>query len=218
MWGDHSGRVAHRPTRQPKTKLLPPNGGSGTARRLQAALKVLHLVIRNPIANRTDVTGRTTGWKAALNAVTLFYGDRIRGLVGDRRGEDGVVGWQVGVEGENAAAEADRFVAADIACDQDAAHKDGLPSGDPGSRRRLTSGAVGARWLGRSPSACHHHSMSRGVKGDQPEVGLAARRHLGVDSSTTRRKLGSALSPTSWCGAVARVGKSRRVDEKPCRC
>jgi hypothetical protein len=101
---------------------------------------VLHLVIRNPIANRTDVTGRTTGWKAALNAVTLFYGDRIRGLVGDRRGEGGVVGLQIGVEGENAAAEADRFVAADIACDQDAAHKDGLPSGDPGSRRRLTSG------------------------------------------------------------------------------
>jgi len=123
MWGDHSGRVAHRPTRQPKTKLLPPTGGSGTARRSQAALKVLHLVIRNPIANRLDGTGRPTGWKAALNVVTLFYGDRIRGLVGDRRGEGGVVGWQVGVEGENAAAEADRFVAADIACDQDAARE-----------------------------------------------------------------------------------------------
>lgn len=43
----------------------------------QAALKVLYLVIRSPIANRTNVTGRTTGWKAALNALTLFYGDRI---------------------------------------------------------------------------------------------------------------------------------------------
>jgi hypothetical protein len=43
----------------------------------QAALKVLYVVIRSPIANRTNVTGRTTGWKAALNALALFYGDRI---------------------------------------------------------------------------------------------------------------------------------------------
>lgn len=43
----------------------------------QAALKVLYLVIRSPIANRTNVTGRTTGWKAALNALAMFYGDRI---------------------------------------------------------------------------------------------------------------------------------------------
>ena len=42
-----------------------------------SALKVLYLVIRNPIANRTNVTGRTTGWKAALNALALFYCDRI---------------------------------------------------------------------------------------------------------------------------------------------
>jgi len=58
---------------------LPPNGGSGTARRLQAALKVLHLVIRNPIANRTNVTDHTTRREAALNAVALFY------LSGERR-------------------------------------------------------------------------------------------------------------------------------------
>jgi putative transposase len=38
---------------------------------------VLFLVIRSPIANRTNVTGRTTGWKAALNALALFYDDRI---------------------------------------------------------------------------------------------------------------------------------------------
>jgi transposase-like protein len=43
----------------------------------QAALKVLYLVIRSPIANRTNVTGRTTGWKAALNALVMFYGERI---------------------------------------------------------------------------------------------------------------------------------------------
>jgi putative transposase len=38
---------------------------------------VLYLVIRNPITNRTNVTGRTTSWKAALNALVMFYGDRI---------------------------------------------------------------------------------------------------------------------------------------------
>lgn len=36
----------------------------------QAALKVLYLVIRSPISNRTNMTGRTTGWKAACNAIT----------------------------------------------------------------------------------------------------------------------------------------------------
>ncbi|MGH3343678.1 MAG: IS256 family transposase [Carbonactinosporaceae bacterium] len=43
----------------------------------QAALKVLYLVIRNPIKNRANVTGTTTGWKTALNALTMYYGDRI---------------------------------------------------------------------------------------------------------------------------------------------
>ncbi len=43
----------------------------------QAALKVLYLVIRTPQRNRTNVTGRTAGWKAALNTLAMFYGDRI---------------------------------------------------------------------------------------------------------------------------------------------
>lgn len=43
----------------------------------QAALKVLYLVIRTPLKNRTNVTGRTPGWKAALNTLTMFYGDRV---------------------------------------------------------------------------------------------------------------------------------------------
>ncbi|GAA4590151.1 hypothetical protein GCM10023194_46300 [Planotetraspora phitsanulokensis] len=43
----------------------------------QAALKVLYLVIRNPRPNRSNVTGKTSDWKAALNALTLYYGDRI---------------------------------------------------------------------------------------------------------------------------------------------
>ena len=43
----------------------------------QAALKVLYLVIRTPRVNRANVTGKTGGWKAALNALALYYGDRI---------------------------------------------------------------------------------------------------------------------------------------------
>ena len=43
----------------------------------QAALKVLYLVIRTPKVNRANVTGKTGGWKAALNALALYYGDRI---------------------------------------------------------------------------------------------------------------------------------------------
>jgi transposase-like protein len=43
----------------------------------QAALKVLYLVIRSPRPNRANVTGKTTGWKSALNALALYYGERI---------------------------------------------------------------------------------------------------------------------------------------------
>jgi putative transposase len=43
----------------------------------QAALKVLYLVIRSPLKNRANVTGKTPAWKAALNALSLYNGDRI---------------------------------------------------------------------------------------------------------------------------------------------
>ena len=43
----------------------------------QAALKVLYLVIATPQKNRANVTGSTPGWKTALNALTMYYGDRI---------------------------------------------------------------------------------------------------------------------------------------------
>ncbi len=43
----------------------------------QAALKVLYLVIRTPRVNLANVAGKTGGWKAALNALALYYGDRI---------------------------------------------------------------------------------------------------------------------------------------------
>lgn len=43
----------------------------------QAALKVLYLVIRKPLKNRTNITGKTVGWKQALNTLSLHYGDRI---------------------------------------------------------------------------------------------------------------------------------------------
>ena len=43
----------------------------------QAALKVLYLVIRNPLKNRSNITGRTVGWKKALNSLAMYYGDRL---------------------------------------------------------------------------------------------------------------------------------------------
>src|SRR6266508_264857 len=45
----------------------------------QATLKVLYLVIRTPRQNRANVTGKTTGWKKALNSLALYYGERITG-------------------------------------------------------------------------------------------------------------------------------------------
>ena len=38
---------------------------------------MLYLVIRTPHKNRTNVTGGTPGWKEAINALTMYYGDRI---------------------------------------------------------------------------------------------------------------------------------------------
>ncbi len=43
----------------------------------QSALKVLYLVIRTPHRNRLNVNGSTPGWKEAVNALTMYYGDRI---------------------------------------------------------------------------------------------------------------------------------------------
>nr|WP_245960009.1 IS256 family transposase [Prauserella flavalba] len=43
----------------------------------QAALKVLYLVIRKPLKNRTNITGKTVSWKQALNTLSIYYGDRI---------------------------------------------------------------------------------------------------------------------------------------------
>jgi transposase-like protein len=42
-----------------------------------AALKVLYLVIRNPIKNRANVTGKTPAWKQAINSLAGYYGDRV---------------------------------------------------------------------------------------------------------------------------------------------
>ena len=38
---------------------------------------MLYLVIRSPIKNKTNATGSTAGWKEAINALTMYYGDRI---------------------------------------------------------------------------------------------------------------------------------------------
>src|SRR5439155_17606496 len=43
----------------------------------QAAMKVLYLVAHQRRPNRTNLTGKTNGWKQILNALTVHYGDRI---------------------------------------------------------------------------------------------------------------------------------------------
>jgi putative transposase len=43
----------------------------------QAALKVLYLVIKDKQGKGKHLTGRISGWKKALNAFALVYGDRI---------------------------------------------------------------------------------------------------------------------------------------------
>jgi putative transposase len=43
----------------------------------QAALKVLYLVIRDKRKNGGNITARISGWKKALNALAITYGDRI---------------------------------------------------------------------------------------------------------------------------------------------
>ena len=49
----------------------------GTHRNEQAAMKVLYLVATTRRKNRTNLTGKTNGWKAILNTLTVHYGDRI---------------------------------------------------------------------------------------------------------------------------------------------
>jgi transposase-like protein len=46
----------------------------------QAALKVLYLVATTRRKNRENLTGRTNGWKAILNALTVHYADRITNI------------------------------------------------------------------------------------------------------------------------------------------
>ena len=38
---------------------------------------MLYLVIRSRLKRRTNVTGETPGWKEAINALTMYYDDRI---------------------------------------------------------------------------------------------------------------------------------------------
>ncbi len=46
----------------------------------QAAMKVLYLVANTRRPNRTDLVGKTAGWKQILNALTIHYGDRLTPL------------------------------------------------------------------------------------------------------------------------------------------
>ena len=40
-------------------------------------MKVLYLVATTRRKNRTDLIGRTNGWKAILSTLTVHHGDRI---------------------------------------------------------------------------------------------------------------------------------------------
>lgn len=42
-----------------------------------SAFKILYLVIATPRKNRANVTGRISGWREAINALTMYYGERI---------------------------------------------------------------------------------------------------------------------------------------------
>ena len=43
----------------------------------QAAMKILYLVATAKRKNRSNLTGKTNGWKTILNTPTVHYGDRI---------------------------------------------------------------------------------------------------------------------------------------------
>ena len=47
----------------------------------QAAMKVLYLIATARRKNRTNLTGKTNGWKAILNTLTVHYGNRIAAYI-----------------------------------------------------------------------------------------------------------------------------------------
>lgn len=49
----------------------------GTHRNEQAATSVLYFVATARRKSRSNLTGKTNGWKTTLNTLTVRYGDRI---------------------------------------------------------------------------------------------------------------------------------------------
>ena len=49
----------------------------------QAAMKILYLLATAKRKNRTNLTGKTNGWKTILNTLTVHYGDRIADHIAD---------------------------------------------------------------------------------------------------------------------------------------
>ncbi|WP_420437338.1 hypothetical protein [Candidatus Poriferisodalis sp.] len=47
----------------------------------ETAMKVLYLVATARRKNQTNLTGKTNGWKAILNTLTVHYGDRIAAYI-----------------------------------------------------------------------------------------------------------------------------------------
>src|SRR6266581_1895095 len=46
----------------------------------QAAMKILYLVAHQRRPGRSNLIGKTNGWKHSLNALTIHYGDRITNI------------------------------------------------------------------------------------------------------------------------------------------
>ncbi len=44
---------------------------------VDAAMKVLYLLLQDHRPNRTNLTGKTRGWKSVINTLKLYYEDRI---------------------------------------------------------------------------------------------------------------------------------------------
>ena len=75
--GDPQDRLHDERDREPELPVPPGCPPTGAFPDGLSALKVLYLVIRTPHHNRLNVTGQTPGWKEAINALTMYYGDRI---------------------------------------------------------------------------------------------------------------------------------------------
>jgi len=70
---DHLGYEPHDPAGRG-------SGNRGHFPNEQAAMKILYLVAHQRRPGRSNLIGKTNGWKHILNALTIHYGDRITNI------------------------------------------------------------------------------------------------------------------------------------------